>query len=68
MISHIDTEVDIAGPRALRELWWAAPPLAALSRLSQLFPFLSRERRGVAAVAVLTAMIGVAAVVLIVLL
>lgn len=35
-----------AGDKAKRDIWRAAPPLAILSNLSRLFPFVSAERRG----------------------
>ena len=59
---------ETAGPRSRRDMWRAAPPMAILSKLSGLFPFLSREHRGAAAMAVLTVAMGVVVVVLIVLL
>ena len=68
VIGYVDPVLETAGPRSRRDMWRAALPMAILSNLSGLFPFLSRERRGAAAMAVLTIAMGVMAVLLIVLL
>jgi peroxiredoxin len=51
VIGYIDPILETAGPRSRRDMWRAAPPMAMLSKLTGLFPFLRRDRRGVAAVA-----------------
>ncbi len=68
VIGYVDPILETAGPRSRRDMWRAALPMAILSKLSGLFPFLSREHRGAAAMAVLTVAMGAVVVVLIVLL
>ncbi len=68
VVGYVDPILETAGPRSRRDMWRAAPPMAVLSKLSGLFPFLSREHRGAAAMAVLTVAMGAVVVVLIVLL
>ncbi len=63
-----DPVLETAGPSSRRDMWRAALPMAILSKLSGLFPFLSQEHRGAAAMAVSTVAMGVVVVVLIVLL
>jgi peroxiredoxin len=51
VIGYIDPILQTAGPRSRRDMWRAAPPMAMLAKLTGLFPFLRRSRRGAAAVA-----------------
>jgi thiol-disulfide isomerase/thioredoxin len=46
---HLPGVVRFAGPQVERDVWIAAPPLAALARLSRLFRWLPADRRGAAA-------------------
>jgi hypothetical protein len=46
---HLPGVVRFAGRQVERDVWTAAPPLAALARLSRLFRWLPKDRRGPAA-------------------
>lgn len=54
-IGYIDAVLDRAGARAKRDMWKAAPPMAALARTATLFTRLRVTRRGPVAVAALLA-------------
>jgi hypothetical protein len=45
-VGHLPGIIDDAGRKTGRDVWRAAPPLAFLARLSQLFPNLDTDRRG----------------------
>lgn len=47
-IGHIQEVMDRAGPGAWRDLWFAAPPMAAIGRLARVFMFQRKSRRGAA--------------------
>ncbi len=55
-LGYIDEVLDRAGPRAKRDLWRSAPPMAAMSALTKLLPTVSPAKRG----PVLLALIAVA--------
>ena len=54
-VGQLPGVVRFAGPRVERDVWFAAPPLALLGRLSRLFTWLPADRRGIAATATLAA-------------
>ena len=68
VIGYIDPALETAGPSARRDMWRAAPPMAIMSKLSQVFSFLAPDRRGLAAIAVMTIAAAAVAVALVVLL
>lgn len=54
-VGHLPDVVTFAGRTVERDVWRAAAPLAVLARLSRLFGRLRKDRRGVAALALLVA-------------
>ncbi|MCH8830565.1 MAG: hypothetical protein IID45_13395 [Planctomycetes bacterium] len=68
VIGYIDPALETAGPSARRDMWRAAPPMAIMSKLSQVFSFLAPDRRGLAAIAVMTIAAAAVAVALVALL
>jgi len=60
-VGHLPGVVRFAGRQVERDVWTAAPPLAALARLSWLFRWLPKDRRGAATAALATAVIALAA-------
>lgn len=65
-IGHLPGVVRFAGRQVERDVWVAAPPLAALARLSRLFRWLPEDHRGVAAAALAAGAVAVAAVMLLI--
>lgn len=57
MTGHADAAFTSAGPGAMRDTWIAAPPFAAMITISRLFSFLPRDRRGVPAIATMSALV-----------
>lgn len=53
-VGYLPGVVRYAGGQVERDVWLAAPPMAVLGRLSRLFPWLTTDRRGIAAAAALT--------------
>jgi hypothetical protein len=60
MIGHATAVFDRAGRGAAADTWKAAPPVAALIAVSNVFSFASPDRRGVLAVATIAASIAAA--------
>ncbi len=50
-IGHIPEVIDTAGATAWRDLWIAAPPMAVMAKLSNVFDALPEKRRGLAVMA-----------------
>jgi len=50
-IGHITAVIDTAGAAAWRDLWMAAPPMAVMAKVSNLFKTLPKKRRGLAVMA-----------------
>lgn len=59
MTGHADVAFRSAGRGALRDTWRVMPPLAAVIVASRAFGFLPRDRRGLPALALLVALVGV---------
>lgn len=52
-IGYIDETLSLAGPRASREVLVAMPPMALMASVSRLLPFVPKDLRGWASVAVM---------------
>jgi hypothetical protein len=63
---HLPGVVRFAGRQVERDVWTAALPLAALARLSRLFRWLPKDRRGPAAAALAAAAVALAALMLLI--
>ncbi|MFG1801905.1 hypothetical protein ACGFI4_17250 [Micromonospora carbonacea] len=59
-VGHLPAVVQFAGGQVERDIWLAATPLAVLGRISRLFRWLLKDRRGPAAAALTVAIVGVA--------
>lgn len=55
LMGHASTAFAAAGRGAMVDMWRAAPPMALMLTVTDLFRFVSRDRRGVAAMATMAA-------------
>ncbi len=55
-MGSVDEVMRTAGPGASRDLWLSASPMATAGLLARLFPFKRNDRRGIAAVVALGAL------------
>lgn len=60
-MGSVDDVMRTAGPGATRDLWWSASPMATAGLVARLFRFKRKDHRGIAAVAVVGALMAVEA-------